>query len=439
MRIELNASGLGGSAVCDFQLDMSKFIDSFDEMIDSFEAVKRRTYNLNCGVLRLSGALECIERRISCEEEQKENIIETQNKSNEFIRFAGRIDEEVAELVDQNKEAFYQANPWLRPPKPQQPQSWAERGWDALCDFCGEVVDACTELFESVGSALGDFCRAIGSTFKDFMREALPLLKEAFVFAANCFITGATILIKVREELEKWYESSILKNIVDMLKTTLKLTCDLVATGFSVGLAILAIIGTDGLSAPVMIPAAVLSILSTGIDFFDAITQAYPNDCDAIIMKIGAYIADAVGEHDMAQQLREEAIALGNIDSWRDIWYNDGVFDAGNVIGMAMDGIQFSDFIFSLITPEATDFFKVPQIISVIDTIGTALSIDEYIEMGLAHTYDKIAWVINNRDNIADTVFTGLRSGINVIEHIYDDISDFMDNIFPEPIPYITL
>ena len=441
MRIELNAGGLGsGSTIYDFQSDMSDFIDSFDEMIESFEGIKSRTYNLNCGVLRLRSALDCIERRIGDEEERKENIVETQQKSNDFFELASRIDREVAEFVNQNKEEFYQTNPWLRPPQPQQPKSWLERGWDALCDFCGDVSEAVVDLFESVGEALGDFCKAIGSAVSDFMRDALSLAQEAFDFVADAFCKGVELVKDAVAKIIEWYETSGAKEIIGMVLTTVGLVFDVVGSIAAIVVAVAATAGTLGIAAPLAISLAAISVTSTVIDFADAF-QAYPNDWDAFKMKREALEAEAAGDYDRAKQLRDDANALGEIDSWRDVWYNDGDFNILDILGGTMDVVQFADFIGSFIELDPTGVAKLPKALDVINTIGGVYGkitkIIDYAQTGYNYAHDGIAWVINNRDDIANTTFTGLRNGIDALENVYNNFSDCLDNIFPEPIPYI--
>ena len=142
MRIEINAGGLGGSiAISEFQSDISKFISNVDSVISSFKTVKNEIYDINGGTTNLQEALDNIETRINLEEEKKESAQKVQRKAENFLDLVVRIDKQVAEDVNKNKEAFYKTNPWLRPPTSVDPNKvWYEQAWDWLCGTAEEIA-----------------------------------------------------------------------------------------------------------------------------------------------------------------------------------------------------------------------------------------------------------------------------------------------------------
>ena len=142
MRIEINAGGLGGSiAISEFQSDISKFISNVDSVISSFKTVKNEIYDVNGGTTNLQEALDNVEARINLEEEKKESAQKVQRKAENFLDLVVRIDKQVAEAVNKNKEAFYKTNPWLRPPTSVDPDKvWYEQAWDWLCGTAEEIA-----------------------------------------------------------------------------------------------------------------------------------------------------------------------------------------------------------------------------------------------------------------------------------------------------------
>ena len=144
MHIEISAGGLnGGMAVSSFQSNMNRYINKTSSIISSFKAVQSRVYNLNGGVGNLSAALSQVSARISTEESRKRGAETVQDRSNDFLDLAVRVDKSVATLVDQNKEKFYQVHPNLRPNVSiDDGRNWYERVWDWLCKTGDKIKDS---------------------------------------------------------------------------------------------------------------------------------------------------------------------------------------------------------------------------------------------------------------------------------------------------------
>ena len=75
------------------------------------------------------------------EEAKKLEAEHIQAKAYDFIQLAERIDRQVAANVDQNREALFSVNPWLKPtPSVAEEIPWYEKAWSWLCD-AGEAID----------------------------------------------------------------------------------------------------------------------------------------------------------------------------------------------------------------------------------------------------------------------------------------------------------
>ena len=117
MHIEINNGGLfGGASIEDFQINLDHFIDTSNGILSAFKTVENQTHDLNGGVGSLAEAVELIGLRIREEQRKIEAALEVKRKTVDFVVLANRVDKQVAELVDHNREAFYRINPWLRPP-----------------------------------------------------------------------------------------------------------------------------------------------------------------------------------------------------------------------------------------------------------------------------------------------------------------------------------
>ena len=141
MRLEINAGGLSGMiAIAEYQYNMSGFISSTESVIDSFKAVRSETYSLSGGVGDLQGALDNINARITQEETKKNAAVQVRQKSNDFLDLAIRVDQDVARLVDKNRDQFYRVHPWLKPASiTEEEKPWYQKAWDWLCG-AGETI-----------------------------------------------------------------------------------------------------------------------------------------------------------------------------------------------------------------------------------------------------------------------------------------------------------
>lgn len=150
MYIEINSMAIAGYGNTTAYLDnMEKFISRTEDVIDAFADVAKSTTGLAGGLGSLWGAYDEIESRIGVEEEKVNAAKTVLKKSNDFIDLANRVDRSVAEMVHQNKEAFYSVNPWLRPPEPEE-KGPLERLWDGFCEGLETIGEALKDAFELI-------------------------------------------------------------------------------------------------------------------------------------------------------------------------------------------------------------------------------------------------------------------------------------------------
>ncbi len=149
MRIEISAGGLAaGVAVAEYQDNIASFISDVDNIISGFKAVTQKVCDLAGGVGSLQSAVDDISQRIWQEESKKETAVVVQTKSNGFLELAMRVDKQVAAAVNQNREEFYQTNPWLKPPPSADELPWYEQAWNWACDTGEQIAEGLKQAWE---------------------------------------------------------------------------------------------------------------------------------------------------------------------------------------------------------------------------------------------------------------------------------------------------
>lgn len=134
MQIKINGGGLlTGATIGDYQTDLSGYISKSNDIISSFKTVKSQTCSLNGGVSSYtSNAMNDIDHRLAEEGKKREATITIQNKSNDFLALAQRVDNEVAKDVKKNKDEFYKTTKFSRPAVQPLEKRWYEKAADWL-------------------------------------------------------------------------------------------------------------------------------------------------------------------------------------------------------------------------------------------------------------------------------------------------------------------
>ncbi len=150
MRIEISAGGFGGVSAVEYQNEFQGYISDIDSVIGSFKTVQNSTANLNGGAGNLQGALNSVSARIQEEENKRTAAVQVRAKSEDFLNHAVQIDQQVAASVEQNKNEFYQVNPWLKPASSADETTWYEAAWDWLCGAKDAVIEGAKELWTGI-------------------------------------------------------------------------------------------------------------------------------------------------------------------------------------------------------------------------------------------------------------------------------------------------
>lgn len=195
MRIELNAGGLGGLiSIAKFSEDYDKLLSKTNSVISSFKAVKRKTVNISGGVGNLQGALDQIDSRIKTEEAKVEKLEAVGKKFGEFLANTVKTDKSVANLVNVNKEEFYQVNPWARPPAPPREKNFLEKAGEWLCEKGKEFADTIHKCYEGIKK----FCKEHAAAIKKIVVGVLVIGTLAVLTAVTGGAAAAVFTVALK-------------------------------------------------------------------------------------------------------------------------------------------------------------------------------------------------------------------------------------------------
>ncbi len=190
MRIEISAGGIAAAIpVYDCQLNISSFIGDLDDVVSCFKTVKEETLNLNGGVGNLQSAVDDISYDVSEYTQSVENSRKVKNKTNDFLNLAMRIDADVANLVESNREQFYRVNPWLRPSPPPEEKAWYEQFWGWMCDRATDVVDG----IKGVWNWAADSLKKLWDGLVDFYEKNKKIIDTIFIVAGAVMAVAAVV------------------------------------------------------------------------------------------------------------------------------------------------------------------------------------------------------------------------------------------------------
>ena len=207
MRLEINAGGITGMiSVAALHNSVTGYIQVTDSVIDSFADIRESTCNLNGGVGDLSNALGYIEDRIAEETQKLEDEVDCANDIYSFLELAKYVDKSVSQEVRQNKEAFYQVNPWARPPatQPEDDTLWGvlKKGFNDLLEWGRDTERKIAKFASDAWEGLKDFIDENKEIIANAMRVVgvVILIAGAVLVAVFCapvslaaIVTGALI------------------------------------------------------------------------------------------------------------------------------------------------------------------------------------------------------------------------------------------------------
>ena len=120
--------------------DVRKSVEKYNKEL---AGLYQKTLKVDVGVCDLGEVMDSL-RASSQTQEQRIEILENfQENSEDFIQDTIRIDNNVADTVDQNKDDFYDKYDYLKP-------DCEKSGWEKFCDACKAVGEWCKEHWKLI-------------------------------------------------------------------------------------------------------------------------------------------------------------------------------------------------------------------------------------------------------------------------------------------------
>ena len=217
MRIEITTGGITSVLpVFGFESLIDSGIDDVEKVLSGFKTVQNAISNVRGQDPKLVRAAEHIANRIERDTEKKERLNEFKNNYTAFVENTVKTDQKVAVIVEQNKEKFYQVNPWLRPPQEKWYQRWYENAEKFLIGAVDKVIDQVTKVWK---------CAVEFYQKNQKLIHSIATALEAIAVIAFAFVTGGIALFPIlvavinlvsagMEIWSTWNEDSPLANSV---------------------------------------------------------------------------------------------------------------------------------------------------------------------------------------------------------------------------------
>lgn len=110
---------------------------------EEFSTLKNKAMSVSASICDLNDVINSISATVKTQEDKAEALESFREKSEEFIDDAVRIDDDVADKVNQNKDDFYDKYSYLKP-------ECEKSKWEKFCDGCKKVAEWCKENWESI-------------------------------------------------------------------------------------------------------------------------------------------------------------------------------------------------------------------------------------------------------------------------------------------------
>ena len=117
------------------------------------EALKNKTLQIDRNVCELKEVISSIQASSRIQDEKIASLEALESESEQFIEETVRIDSEVAEVIRQRQDDFYDAYNYLKP-------DCEKNGWEKFCSFCKNAGEWCREHW---GEILVTFVIVIGA------------------------------------------------------------------------------------------------------------------------------------------------------------------------------------------------------------------------------------------------------------------------------------
>lgn len=189
MRIEITTGGITSVLpVFGFESLIDSGIDDVEKVMSGFKTVQNAISNVRGQDPKLVRAAEHIANRIERDTEKKERLNEFKNDYTALVENTVKTDQKVALIVEQNKEKFYQINPWLRPPQEKWYQRWYENAEKFLIGAVDKVIDQVAKVWK---------CAAEFYHKNQKLIHSIATALEAIAVIAFAFVTGGIALFPI--------------------------------------------------------------------------------------------------------------------------------------------------------------------------------------------------------------------------------------------------
>lgn len=163
MRIDILGEGSISTGI--LQLNLENMYDDIDSTIDSLNKVRNSLNSIAGGIQNLSSAGQYLDYRIKSEENKLEKLDGFARKVNIFLSNTIATDKNVASIIADNQEKFYNQYAWLRPSVVEEKSWWEQRveDWNNFWSETGEAISsAISSVFDYVSKSVikfifGDF------------------------------------------------------------------------------------------------------------------------------------------------------------------------------------------------------------------------------------------------------------------------------------------
>lgn len=189
MRIEITTGEITSVLpVFGFESLIDSGIDDVEKVMSGFKTVQNAISNVRGQDPKLVRAAEHIANRIERDTEKKERLNEFKNDYTALVENTVKTDQKVALIVEQNKEKFYQINPWLRPPQEKWYQRWYENAEKFLIGAVDKVIDQVAKVWK---------CAVEFYHKNQKLIHSIATALEAIAVIAFAFVTGGIALFPI--------------------------------------------------------------------------------------------------------------------------------------------------------------------------------------------------------------------------------------------------
>ena len=120
--------------------DVKKSVTDYKSELSN---LRNKSFKVNKSICDLDEVISAISTSTQTQEEKISSLETFQNNSEQFITDTVKIDGDVADIVNQNKNDFYNKYYYLKP-------ECEKSGWEKFCDGCKKVGEWCRDNWKSI-------------------------------------------------------------------------------------------------------------------------------------------------------------------------------------------------------------------------------------------------------------------------------------------------